>query len=350
MTDPGTPRRKPMHYRNPFGVRDAGEFTIVGDLALPGAVLPARIVVDRTGRRMVQKWVPYQLGNGNPGYFDLLDSEIRAGTRLAQVFAGTHYPVELPRLIGYDVDAREPFVLLDEYRGQPATQHASRLTQHQRHRFQVSLLRALLHTGAAGVVHGAVSLVTLRWDGDNLQLVDFEQAARVGQPQLGQSQRRHSTASSPSPEPTGRAGAADPGDDIWAAGVVIHELTTGRHTNGGRYNLSQDPEALRYLLHDVLTEQPAARPDAAALLGRLRADASVEITPGVDAVLSAGRQAFDEASARKRGWQPEAPSVPLAEPAQVVKSEETLKMFLRVGLGVVLVLVVGAAIILGVVR
>ncbi|MGQ0777879.1 MAG: hypothetical protein ACT4NY_26295 [Pseudonocardiales bacterium] len=340
MTDLGTPRRKPVHYRNAFGVRDTGEFTIVGDLALPGAVLPARIVVDRTGTRMVQKWVPHQMGKGHPGYFELLDSEIRAGTRLAQVFAGSHYPVELPRLIGYDVDGREPFVLLDEYRGQPATQHATRLTQHERHRFQVSLLRALLHTGAAGIVHGGVSLATLRWDGDHLQLVDFEQAAQVGQTQRG-----HSTASARSP-----AGAADPGDDIWAAGAVIHELTTGRHTNGGRYNLSQDPEALRYLLHDVLAEQPAARPDAAALLGRLRADASVEITPGVDAVLSAGRQAFDEASARKRGWQPEAPLPPLAEPAQFVKSEEALKMFLRVGLGVVLVLVVGAAIILGVVR
>ncbi|MCA1674862.1 MAG: hypothetical protein LC799_22610, partial [Actinobacteria bacterium] len=180
MTNSGNPPPKALRYRNAFGMREATEVTIVRDLALPGAMLPARIVVARTGRRMVQKWVPQQLGDGDTTYFDLLDREIRAGTRLAQAFAGTRYPVELAQLIGYDVDGKEPFVLLDEYRGEPAAQHASRLTLHERHRFQVSLLRALLHTGAAGLVHGGVSLATLRWDGNNLQLVDFEQAYQVG--------------------------------------------------------------------------------------------------------------------------------------------------------------------------
>lgn len=339
MTEPGSPHRKPVQYRNAFGVREKGEFTIFGELALPGAVLPTRVVEDRTGRRMVQKWVPQRMGDGHPGYFDLLDSEIRAGTRLAQVFTGTRYPVELPRLIGYDVDGREPFVLLEQYRGEPAAQHAKRLTQHQRHRFQVSLLRALLHIGAAGVVHGGVSLATLRWDGDNLQLVDFEHATQVGQ-------QRSSTAAARFPGRIG-AGATGPGDDIWAAGVVIHELTTGRNTNGGRYNLSQDPEALRYLLHDVLTEQTAPRPDAAELLRRLRADATIQIAPGPDAVLSAGRQAFEDADARKRGRPLEPIPPPVAAP-QRATSEETLKLLLKVGLGIVLLLVVvGAIIILG---
>lgn len=336
MTDPNKPRRKPVQYRNAFGVRDTGEFTILGDLALPGAELPARIVADHTGRRMVAKWVPHRLGEGHPAYFDLLDREIRAGTRLAQVFTGTHYPVELPRLIGYDVDGREPFVLLEEYRGEPATQHANRLTQYERHRFFVSLLRALLHTGAAGVVHGGVNLATLRWNGTHLQLVDFEQATQVGEPE----RHRGNPARLP-----GRTGAAEPRDDIWAAGAVIHELTTGRHTNGGCYDLSQDPEALRYLLHDVLIEQAAARPDAAELLRRLRADATVKIMPGMDALLIAGRQAFDEASARKRGPHPE-PAPPVG-PAQVKSNKTPLKVVLGLAL---LLVVVSVAVILGAVQ
>ncbi|MCA1671427.1 MAG: hypothetical protein LC799_04235, partial [Actinobacteria bacterium] len=196
-------------------------------------------------------------------------------------------------------------------------------------------LRALLHTGAAGLVHGGVSLATLRWDGNNLQLVDFEQAYQVGEPR-----RRSGTAPSRSPEQADGVGTADARDDIWGAGAVIHEITTGRHTNGGRYDLSQDPEALRFLLHGVFAGQAVARPDATELLQRLRADTSVKTAPGPGKVLAAGRQAFEEACARKRGWPPEPPP-----PAPPESAKSTIALL--VGGGVVLLVVLIAVVILG---
>ena len=97
-----------LHYRNAMGVLQRDEFDV--DEELPGVALAVRRVQQDNGRRLLQKFVPRHVGQQNAGYYDVLDREIRALTRLSQMF-GQHYPVELPRIVGYNTDVEEPYLL-----------------------------------------------------------------------------------------------------------------------------------------------------------------------------------------------------------------------------------------------
>lgn len=257
------------------------------------SVLPVRVVFEGD-RRLIQKWVPVSLESASPGCYNLLDAEVRALSRLVQTFPG-RYPDELPQMVGYNVDLREPFVLMREYRGRPVRESLGRPGPDEQLAFQRSLLWALRMTAQAGVVHNAVGFSTLRWDGSTVQLVGFERATVVPHSSLG-------VASSPSGFDV----------DIIAAGSVIRRVVLGPLSNG---EVTRDPESLRELLGDVFDPQQVKRPSAAVLLSRLHApDRPV---PAVDpyAVYGPGRDEFDRVTARKREkLAPPDPAQPEPEP------------------------------------
>lgn len=293
--DDGWPWSPLVPCRDPQGTPGTLKITVLHDLHLPGAALPTRLVIDDRDTRLVQKWVPRPQGIAAPELYQLLDGEIRAVARLARAFRGHPYPAELPRLVAYDVDGEEPFVLLSDYRGDPALQ-IGRLTPGTRNQFAISLLWTLKHTAAAGIVHNAVGLPTLRWDGYRVQLTDFERSLLAGE-------QRHRAvgAAAPSPEQEAGVGSADVRDDVHGAGVALWELVVGRPWDGdaGRLDPGELGPLYADLLSGMLAGRAAKRPQPGQLLDRLAADGTVSFDADLDADLRAGRSRFEEIREQK---------------------------------------------------
>ncbi|HWO65110.1 MAG TPA: hypothetical protein VNO31_34245, partial [Umezawaea sp.] len=218
------------------GVLAEIEVEELNEFVTPGAALEQRLV-KVNGKLYLRKYVSRAAGGRNPRLYDLLRNEIRAGARLGQVFPD-RYPAELPQLVAYNIDAEEPFALLREYAGSPAAEHVARFDDAQRRRFESGLLRALHLIAQAGVVHGAVSLDSVRWDDGNVHLVDFESAERVGEP------RRAGRSGIRSPEQAAGTGVVDERDDLWGAALLIRRL----HIGDVRQERGRDPQRLRELL------------------------------------------------------------------------------------------------------
>ncbi|HEX6343562.1 hypothetical protein [Umezawaea sp.] len=282
------------------GVLAEIEVEELNEFVTPGAALEQRLV-KVNGRLYLRKYVSRAAGRRNPRLYDLLRNEIRAGARLGQVFPD-RYPAELPRLVAYNIDAEEPFALLREYAGSPAAEHVARFDDVQRRRFESGLLRALHLTAQAGVVHGAVSMDSVRWDDGTVHLVDFESSERVGEP------RRACRSAVRSPEQTAGTGVVDERDDLWGAALLIRRL----HIGDARQERGRDPQRLRELLDPVFDNPVDRRPLVADLLGRLHTDAHLPPHVDPEAQLAAGRALFDRACARKRA--PAAP--PTREPVR----------------------------------
>jgi hypothetical protein len=287
------PTVKVVRYRSVFGTLGEKELEIRGDFVSPGSALDQRlVVVDH--QLFLCKYVSRAAGERDPRLYALLDNEIRAGARIGQVYGG-HHPPELSSAVAYNLDDEEPFVLLRAYSGEPAASQVQQFDDATRRQFQIGLLRAVQLTAAAGVVHGAVSLDTVRWDGRQLQLVDFESAERVGD------RRRGGSSPARSPEQAAASGEVDARDDLWAAGLLIRQLYVGGLTNGSRPDRGRDPELLRTLLDPVFDNPIEHRPQPADLLRLLRVESTLPQLADPEGGLHAGRAEFEKISTRKRG-------------------------------------------------
>jgi len=129
----------------------------------------------------------------------------------------------------------------------------------------VDLLQSVELLRVSSIVHGAIGLNTLHWDGDTLQLVDFGGAALCGE------------------YPDGRT--AHHGDDILAAGRVIYQVHTGQRAPDDdaetRKQIQQvhgDTLGTLLLRRDLVNEididyvfapEPGMRPTSRVLLDRI---------------------------------------------------------------------------------
>lgn len=278
-----------QRYRDVTGTLQTTELRPGASVDMPGGLLPARYVTRSDGVVLLQKWVPEDLGRLRPEAYERLDAEIRACAALGQRYGGPRYPVELPVLVGYNVDVAEPFVLLGPYRGDPLPER--RMEYESLRDFVAGLMRALQHTAEAGVVHDAVGPGTVRWNGTTVQLVDFERAQGPGD-------RRRSGGNSPerSPEQIEGVGTVDPRDDVWAAGLLIWQLSLGPNADG-----LDAPAKVKTLLDRVFSPTAADRPSAREVLMRVDRNRVDPMGSSPDDLLAPGRAAFDEALARKRG-------------------------------------------------
>ncbi|TDC67154.1 hypothetical protein E1200_15530 [Actinomadura sp. GC306] len=264
--------------------------------------LPDRTVVVRRVR-------PVDRG---PGGFAagcrLLDGEILAGLRLARLSEGRPYPDTVSRLIGYDSDVAEPFALLEPLRGTEIEPLAGKLPTEQRRRFQAGLLRAVRLLNAAGIAHRGLDPRTVRWDGANVQITDFSQAALIGSPRtVTGAPPWQAPEQRPETPPGWHRGDVGPTDDIWAAGRLIFYVLTGEELDD-RAKLADRPD-LEVLLADVIGS-PERRPDAQRLLHRL-GEADPPPRPlAADPAFGRGRAEF---FAQRRRKHPQ--TAPPAEPA-----------------------------------
>lgn len=288
-----------VQCRDLSGALHRVRLTDLGPFSSPASTLHQRLVTGPNDVPFLCKSVPREDGRRDPRRYQVLDNEIRVLAHLTRVFGGRIG--ELPALAGYNVDADEPFALLSRYVGQPAPEVVRVLDQDRKRHFQIGLLRALHLIGEAGVVHGALSLDALRWNGSIVQLVDFESAQMAGEP------RRPGTGPRQSPERRQGSGAADPRDDVWSAGVLIRELVIGPQALAAPADQHADPERLRERLNGVF-HPVEHRPPAAELLRRLHVAAPAVPPPDPQDGLADGYRMFDEACRRKTGAPP--PGVP----------------------------------------
>ena len=207
----------------------------------------------------------------------LLDNEIRALTRLH-----TRYlrPLpELPRIVGYDFDSAEPFLLLEPPIGKCVDGGLRTLLIDERRRFMIGLFRALAQLDAVDLVHGSVGLTSLCWDGATTQLVDLQHAVGTGE----------------APRLSRNGSVAHPGHDVRAAGRVVYELFTGKPVAlGNTPDLASQPEVLASLLRGVFEPDPRHRPTAVEMLERLNDRDPLPRPVDVTAAMQPGYDRFDE--------------------------------------------------------
>jgi len=132
---------------------------------------------------------------------------------------------------------------------------------------------ALRYAHGKGVVHRDIKASNVLLDSRGIPyLVDFGVAATIGDADIAGS----GSAIAMSPQQQS-GGAADPADDIFALGVLMHELLVGEPPAGiDRQEISSRladgtpvPAPLAALLADMLKSDVLARPDAEAVKNRL---------------------------------------------------------------------------------
>ncbi|SNQ51188.1 conserved hypothetical protein [Frankia canadensis] len=192
------------------------------------------------------------------------------------------YPWELSRLVGYDVDCDQPFVITIEF-GMPlaglrSSGTAGSLSSPDDLRaFASGLARGLVVLDRLGVVHRQVRDNTVHWDARSrlVQINRFEYARRVGEPRGRLAQVRvpgeRTARDWEAPEQISGGGLVDARDDVFSVGCAIlsvtaHGLRLG--TDGLPDIAASGIPSLANVLRGVFSPV-ASRPEAAELLGRL---------------------------------------------------------------------------------
>jgi serine/threonine protein kinase, bacterial len=193
---------------------------------------------------------------------------------------------------------------------------------------QVCAALAAVH--AAGIVHGDVKpnniLVPPDRGSDRVRLVDFGVAHRIQNP----TEATHATPEYVAPEVVD-GGSATTASDVYGLGLVLYEALVGRspyrggsmedvlrrHARCEVVRIAGIPDELWCLIESCLVLDPARRPSAANLAGRLRAVA------GSLAGLPPLRVPAHAATYRPRGTAPAAvPTVPRQAGPASAESEE----------------------------
>ncbi|MGC9535360.1 hypothetical protein [Streptomyces sp. UG1] len=254
-----------------------------------------RAVLDDEGQQCVQ----VRLGAkdaANPAARALLDTEAGTAVQLGQVLGDTEYAALFPRLIGYELDTAEPFLLYDPPRG-TAVSRIHVMGAADQEIFTRDLMLALCLLQGQGLVPRGVSPATVLWDGARVQLWGLESVTRIGRP-------RRPWGRSPfcPPEQRGGEGAADPRDAVWSAAQVLYRLATGRPGPADRPPADLgEHRKLDRTLRDAFAPRAADRPTPAQVLDLVAPGAARRVRAAVPPdETRPHHEAFEEALRLKR--------------------------------------------------
>ncbi|GGZ87289.1 hypothetical protein ACFOOM_24530 [Streptomyces echinoruber] len=263
------------------------------DRALPQLI--RNCLLDDEGQQCVQVRLT-AADAAHPAARALLDTEAGIAVRLHRALEDTEYAALFPRIVGYELDAAEPFLLYAAPRGMPAARtHVMAASDQQR--FTRDLMLALCLLAEQGLVPRGVSPYTVLWDGARAQLWGLEAVTRAGQ-------RRGPWGRPPfcSPEQRRGEGFADARDAVWSAAQVLYRLVTGRlgPADGPPADLAEH-RVLDRTLRQAFAPRAADRPTPAEVLDLVAPGAARRVRLALPADEGRGdREAFEKALRLKR--------------------------------------------------
>jgi serine/threonine protein kinase len=249
------------------GMRLAGRYTLNRRLGEGGMAEVWLADDSQTQSRVVLKLLTGQSA-ADPNRKSLLNREWRIGSRLMHA--------NIVRVFEFHDDPDGPFYTL-QYVGDTDLGVLAGTSPQECLRPVGLIADALRYAHGKGVVHRDIKTSNVLLDSrGHPYLIDFGVAAASGSTVIT------GGGSQISSSPQQRAGqAADSADDIYALGVLIHELLTGVPPGGTDNMLLADgrpvPAALQDLLADMLAADASRRPDAETVGAKLLA---AGIAPG----------------------------------------------------------------------
>ena len=245
------------------GTRLADRYALIRRLGA-GGMSEVWLASDRSAEtRVVLKFLAAE-GAADPRHKDRLHREWRIGSRLM-------HP-NIIRMFEFHDDPEGAYFAL-QYVGESNLGVLAGKPPLESMRPIGMLADALRYAHGKGIVHRDIKASNILLDSRGLPyLVDFGVAALTG------SDHSAGSGSAIAMSPQQQAGdAAQPADDIFALGVLMHELLTGAPPTGaGQRDVAGTladgtpmPGALRQLLTDMLAGDPGARPDAETVAARL---------------------------------------------------------------------------------
>jgi serine/threonine protein kinase len=182
----------------------------------------------------------------------------------------------------YDVDETadgQMFISMEYLEGETLKKKIDRgaLDLDQSLRYAIQVARGLIDAHTHGITHRDIKPANMMVTShDVAKLVDFGLAKLSGRTMLTKTGSTVGTAAYMSPEQA-RGETADHRTDIWAMGVVLYEMLTGRHPFAGQYEeavtyriLNEDPEfvtkirpelptKLDHIIERAIAKDPARR-------------------------------------------------------------------------------------------
>ncbi|WP_330289236.1 hypothetical protein [Streptomyces sp. NBC_00576] len=246
----------------------------------------------------------------------LLDTEAGTALRLHRLVDGTEFAPLFPRLIGYELDTAEPFLLYDPPRGATAAKTHVMSSTDQRVLTR-DLMLALCLLDGQGLVPRGISPTTVLWDGTSLQLWGLEGVTAVGRPRTPWGRAPYS-----SPEQRRSEGDVDSRDAVWSAAQVLYRLVTGRpgHPDRAPADLAEH-RVLNETLSEAFAPRATARPTPAQLLDLLSPGTSRRTTlTSPPEETHQDREVFEQALRAKR----QAPTAPTSGAGTGLSESEVL--------------------------
>ncbi|KIZ14745.1 hypothetical protein [Streptomyces natalensis] len=280
VAEPGSAQRTTLAFTAPSGRRRTAPVRL-GRESRRDPLLPQRIrngLLDDEGQQFVQVRLT-AADAANPAARALLDAEAGTALHLHRVLDDTEFAALFPEIIGYELDAAEPFLLYAAPRGTAAARTHVMSASDQRV-FARDLLLALSVLDGQGLVLRGISPATVLWDGTSVQLWGLEGVARAGRPRV-----RWGRAPYCSPEQRRGEGLVDSRDAVWSAAQVLYQLVTGRPGPADRAPADlAGHRVLAGTLPGAFAPLAADRPTPARLLDLLAPGAAerLTLTPAAD--------------------------------------------------------------------
>lgn len=248
------------------------------------------------GWQVVQHRLPLS-ARSHPAAYDALEREVTAAVTVERSYGSEPYGEIFTRLVGFNLEAAEPFVLYKRPLGDPLADRLGALGIQAQRQVISQLVLAVRLLGAVGLVHRALTPHTVRWDGSRIQLAEPYAVTRTGDP-------RDAFGTGPwaSPEQRAGQGTADERDDVWAVAQLAYTLLSGRQSNGEGppADLTDYRQLAALDGGGAFAPQAAERPGAADLLRLLGFPDPLGATPTVSDPLTRDRADFDARTAVKR--------------------------------------------------